>query len=697
MKFWICGWMVFCLVEIAVKIINYLTFPWYNGVVALPLYFTILLFYGLTAIVASIPVNIISRTLSRRPSFGWLKTRPFSTAVCQTTLMLLYGLHYMRLSPLLNSYPYFAAYIFSCILLFLVLYKFFKKKEKSGELLACFICISFLLDILLVGGLYIYEQYSLSKTTSLTYPLVSIVSVLMACCLLIWLYFTFFRTPLLKATMILKKQKILLSLFLAAGVTVVFCFLTFSDSNNNAGTDPDTKPNVIIITMDTTRYDHLSCYGYDKKTTPNLDRFAEEGLLFEKASSVSSWTLPAHASIFTGLYPSRHGVYPENNVKLDNRHITLAEILSLNGYKTAGFIGGYFCSSFFGIAQGFNYYDENLINVPAEIKSFSLSKFFHRLFKIKNDFFERKGLMGKRIAPQINHSALKWLKKNNQTPFFLFLNYFDPHHPYLPLDSAQIRTPMETKIKNDNYINWEYKLIRTILRGEHILQKKEKEFLISRYDAEIKQMDKGIGKLFQFLKDNELWDNTLIIVTADHGESFGEHGLMIHTPAIYEELVRVPLIVKYPLASNKTGRSTSRISLVDIMPEVLTVAGIKLPMQIQGVPFSQKNRSVIVERYKSNDWAWTAHPFGERSLRAFYDKEFKLIWSSNKKHELYNLQEDPFELHNLKDQMPNKVLEMEKKLNLYTDQPATEDEFQKKSYVLDRETEEALKALGYIQ
>ena len=215
------------------------------------------------------------------------------------------------------------------------------------------------------------------------------------------------------------------------------------------------------------------------------------------------------------------------------------------------------------------------------------------------------------------------------------------------------------------------------------------------YNHEIKQMDRSIGELFKFLKKHEVYDNSLIIITADHGESFGEHGLMLHTPAVYEELVKVPLIIKYPKDHYKKGRLPTPISLVDIMPEVLTVVGIPVPQRVQGVSFSQKHHDVIIERYKDKNWAWTAYPFGERSLRAIYEGDYKYIWASNNKHELYNLRDDPHELNNLLERMPEMASTMKNKLDQWV-QTSCRDRTNNKSLKLSKEVEEALKAMGYL-
>lgn len=698
------GWVIFCLVEITFRFIRYATFPWYKPTITISIYVVLLFIYGIIGILAGLIINYVFQNLSKWFFSKSFKTKYFYMATCQAFLVLLYGGNYLYEKHVHHNPLYLGCYLIICVSVFLILYGLLKKKETTGDLLSTFISLSLIVDSLLVGGGYIHGQFITSqKSPYFSFSLPVNISALLGACFLVYLSFNKLMLVLkeryLRATTFLKRREALFFLCLIIGLFMLFSFLKYSKITHiTQSTERGDKPNVIIITMDTTRRDHLSCYGYKEKTTPNLDQLAKASVVFENALSTSSWTLPAHASLFTGLYPSKHGAHAKEAwgpKVFDEENITLAEVLSQYGYKTAGFIGGYFCSSFFGMSQGFDYYHENLINLVIEFNNFFVTRIYRSLFPIE-DIFEKHGLAGKRIAPQINRSAFKWLKKNCKAPFFLFLNYFDPHGPYQPLDDSNLRIPSELPIKNGNYVGWEKRLINKVLRKRHTLTAREKKYLLDRYDSEIKQMDRGIGELLKFLKELGVYDDSLIIITSDHGESFGEHGLMSHTPVVYEELVKVPLIVKYPQDHDKTGLISTPISLVDIMPEVLTVVGIPITQGIQGVPFLQRHQNVIVERYKGKSWTWAAHPFGERSLRAIYEGDYKYIWASNNKHELYNLREDPQELNNLFEQMPEIAFEMEKKLDQWvqtTDRGYPKD----KSFKISKEAEEALRALGYLQ
>jgi arylsulfatase A-like enzyme len=248
-----------------------------------------------------------------------------------------------------------------------------------------------------------------------------------------------------------------------------------------------------------------------------------------------------------------------------------------------------------------------------------------------------------------------------------------------------------------NYLSWEYQLIHDILQKKRVLQLAEKSFLLDRYDADIKQMDHGIGELMVTLKKLDAYDNTLIIITADHGESFGEHGMMTHPPVLYEDLVKIPLIVKYPKQKEKIGRYAGPVSIVDIMPEILKTLKIEIPQDIQGVPFYQENHKIFAEKQKDRAWKWTAYNFEERSLIALYDGDYKFIWASNQQHELYNIAEDPLEITNLVSKRPDIVDTMESAVQDYLRTAESDGKAAHSVTPVTKEVSEALKALGYVQ
>jgi arylsulfatase A-like enzyme len=488
---------------------------------------------------------------------------------------------------------------------------------------------------------------------------------------------------------------------------------------------PKDKPNVLLITLDTTRADHLSCYGYRRLTTPHLDKFSREGMLYKNAYATASWTLPSHASMFTGKYPTKHGAEysghslysgnilskgqrddrfdPEERarkfLKLPEDNLTLAEILSEKGYRTAGIIGGVFCSSIFGLAQGFDYYDEVFINVKKDIQFFLIFQVIDLFFPL-HDLCAQYGYLGKRIASQVNESAFEWLDKNYRQPFFLFINYFDPHVPYFPPPPydkyfGEVKTDM-ILLRNhkgeSGFVNLEENLIMATLEGRHKLTHDERELLVSQYDGEIRYLDHCLGLLFEKLKALKVYDNTLIVVTSDHGEAFGEHGLIEHGLSLYEEVLRVPLIIKYPSASLRREVVEKRISLVDLLSIILSFLDYSLPLGIDGKNVESLECPVIAETYAM---LWSTDRFN-RDIKTVYQGEYKYIWSSNKLDELYDLKKDPSEEVNLIARYPLGAQSMKKILEQWLASFKRAGVKREKAYI-NKSTEERLRSLNYVK
>lgn len=438
---------------------------------------------------------------------------------------------------------------------------------------------------------------------------------------------------------------------LAVGLSPIFWFGGCSKWQSGK------RPNIILITLDTTRADHLSCYGYKRQTSPNLDLLAKESVLYTRAIATSSWTLPSHASIFTGKFTTSHGARKDPNGPLiltdaihgpqewqkqrarglSKNELTLARILRENGYVTAAVVGGPWMKKIFGLNEGFDFYDD------AGITSYN-----------------------GRPASQITSGAINWIEKSLGKKFFLFLNYFDPHFPFEPPEGfATAFLPKNKRI--DDY--W---YTRTAL-----------------YDAEILYMDHYIGKLIQNIKANNLYENTLIIVTADHGELLGEHGKVLHGNDLYQEEIHVPLMVRYPGTEVPSTRKDTPVQLLDIFALILDRLGLKLPEGIQaGVP-PQVGHPILSETYPLPTLS------SEGSWRAIFEGDFKFIWNSKGHHMLFDCRNDPFENINLIWQHPQQAQRMEARLNNYLmklpapgpAQPARE---------LDSDTKKALKSLGYV-
>ena len=424
------------------------------------------------------------------------------------------------------------------------------------------------------------------------------------------------------------------------------------------------NPNIVLITLDTTRVDHLSCYGYRRQTSPNLDQLASQSILYTRAIAPSSWTLPSHASLLTGKFTSSHGARydPEGPIHLTDaipgpkgweeyrarglakEERTLPSVLKEAGYTTGAVIGGPWLKKVFGLDKGFDFYDDSGIST-----------------------------MNGRAARQVTESALKWVESVHGKKFFLFLNYFDPHIPWSAPEGFALRfLPKDTRLNGRSVI--------------HELTVEERNAL---YDAEILYMDHYIGELLQGLKADDLYKNSWIIVTADHGELIGEHGKFGHGKYLYQEELHVPFFAKYPDGEESAKRIDSWVQLTDIMPMIFERLGIPVPKEIQGSPPPRINHPVIAETYPlpfiTRDGHW----------RAIYEGNFKFLWNSEGRNLLFNLEDDPSEMHNLSEQERGRAETMMAELDQFLTglpKPGAAEPGKR----LEQETEKALRSLGYL-
>jgi arylsulfatase A-like enzyme len=577
----------------------------------------------------------------------------------------------------------------------LVVYKFLIRKTESTSHFSSYLALTIALYSGFIGGLYI-KEWVMAGTffgLSLLGRIVSTIGIVGVSVVLYFMSYGIFIAVAAKTT-----KRFPCTSFKWLGFSGMVClivggiilFLTGRVSLPPPPTDTvvlsKDRPNIVLITLDTLRADHLSCYGYQKSTTPHLDQFAQESVIFKNAYATSPWTSPSHASLFTGMYPSKHGLHHNWEVMQSNQivplsedHQTLAEVLADHGYNTAGIIGGFWCKSTVGLAQGFDHYDDALINVIPDLQHFTLFKIINKFFPI-HDSAVRRGLNFSRVASQINKRVFSWLEGHYQTPFFLFINYFDPHHPYLPPNEYSVL------FKEDG---------TSAAKGS---ENKGTDPL-AQYDGEIAYVDNQVGILLDKLKELNLYENTLIIITSDHGEFFGEHGFWFHAHELYQEVIKIPLIIKYPLSS-KRGADSGRVSLVDIMPTILDVLNLPIPQEVQGVILLEAEGTVLSEVYKHKYKQPNKGKNFARELKALFSDNYKYIKEyrndSDEYYELYDIENDPEELQNLASSMPDKAEEMNKKLQEWL-QHSQYQTVKDKPVKIDDATKEALKALGYIQ
>ena len=473
-------------------------------------------------------------------------------------------------------------------------------------------------------------------------------------------------------------------------------------SGNRDASKPVGLPPVILVSIDTLRADYVSFHGHPDGRTPFLDAFARDALIFENAVSTSSWTLPAHASMLTGTLPKRHAAHhPEkqdaegstsggaffapdivtaNPRMLAPENVTLAEILEREGYETAAIVANFaYLHRDAGFAQGFQYYDDRarirlgyrpLVDA---IVQFDPATYFH----LTKPY---------RMAEEINGEAFRWLRDHRDEPFFLFLNYMDPHDPYYP--------PREFRADDGPGSTLRWDRSQTSFAGASELGTSDARHLRALYEGEIAYLDAQFGRLISKLRELDLYEESLIIATSDHGEFFGEHGLWKHGLAPYEQVHRVPLVIKYP-HSRFRGVDDSPVQPLDIVPTVLAELELTAPPWLDGEALPGGSHPIITEQYYSEFMTRNHGSTLGHGHRALYDARYKLVLYTHGEMELYDLEGDPGETRNLAGERADVAAQMRVRLESYVDKivPVVGPRHREK---LDHEVLKRLRALGYV-
>ena len=417
-------------------------------------------------------------------------------------------------------------------------------------------------------------------------------------------------------------------------------FLLFFITSAFGGTDANRRipTNVILITIDTVRADHTGPYGATSLQTPTLDALARDGIVFERAISQVPLTWPSHAVILTGTYPFQNGVQDFTGEPLDPRFRSVAQIFKQQGYATAAVVSSFVLDRSWGLARGFDFYDD----------AFSPEAF------VKRDL----ALVDRRANESVDH-ALAWLRKNPRRPFFFWLHLYDPHSPYDPPE------PFRTQYKSNPY------------------------------DGEISYADNQLGRLIAWLKERQLYDRSLIVVLSDHGESLGDHGEQEHGFFVYNSTVHVPLIVKPPAASGfRRGRVSRPVETVAVAPTLLVLAGLgnaaakqfRSPALLGQQPAENQESAYSETSYPFSSFGWSP-------LHAIENSRYHYIESPEP--ELYDLVADPEEKHNLVQQQTAVVSVLKEKLQqLQHDNPFVSGQAGNTGITAD--AQEKLRALGYV-
>jgi arylsulfatase A-like enzyme len=459
-----------------------------------------------------------------------------------------------------------------------------------------------------------------------------------------------------------------------------------------AGSD---RPNVLLIVMDTVHADHLAVYGYQRDTTPNLRDLARDSMVYTEAMSASDITLTSHASLFTGMYPSWHGAYcdPQNAAygrALSSAYPTIAELLHRGGYQTTGVAANLYLRADFGLERGFDRFDiPRPVPVLAAENGFMLRHGVRRGLSLVFDTaqFDRLYAMGE----DINTAFFAELSSPAKTgaPVFTFVNYMDAHFPYLPPAPYDARYPGRRTGMTQDDLEEEQKALVTGQSGAGDYR----PHCVSQYDGGIAYEDRQIGDVVKWLKHRGAYDNTMIVVTSDHGEAFGERKRVGHANSPYQNLLHVALLVKY---AHQTRRGTEArpVSLIDVAPTVLDAAGIAVPQAMQG-----RSLTTVADReiYGETFPCPVAHPPDcpkGCTARAIYAWPYKFITSSNGRRELFDLGGDPAENRNLYIQQPERAAELSERLALWTKSMPKQS---RETHTLAPEDLRRLKSLGYVQ
>jgi len=423
------------------------------------------------------------------------------------------------------------------------------------------------------------------------------------------------------------------------------------------------RPSFLVISLDTTRADRLGIYGYDRPTSPSLDGLARDGAWYERAYTTSTWTLPAHASLFTGKFPTSHGARydPQGPLVLgeeisgpsafkrirarglgaDER--TLAERLREAGWRTGGVVAGPWMKSVFGLARGFEHWDDSGITS-----------------------------VNGRPAAAVTDAAIAWLDAGSDArPFFLFLNYFDAHNPFYPQAEfvRQVVPPAERP------------------RGEA----KSLREISGLYDAEIRGMDFQIGRLLDHLRANGAYDKTWIVAVADHGELMGEQNATGHGTSLFEPELRIPLIVKPARGEGPRGQIDALIQISDVFALLLTRAGVSLPEGTQAAFPPPAGRPAFAEvnplpkSGRRGDW------------RAVLDGDWKYLESGKGDRLLFDLARDPGETTNAADAHPDVAARLRATLEGWMAALPPPPASAGGDAAVDEATRHALESLGYLE
>lgn len=437
------------------------------------------------------------------------------------------------------------------------------------------------------------------------------------------------------------------------------------------------RPNVLLVVIDTARADRFSFAGQARQTAPEIASLASEGAIYEQARTPAPWTLPAHASLFTGLFPSSHGA-DSGHLRLDEEFRTLAEAFHDGGYRTVGYAANPWVGRQYGLGQGFDAYEEIWKDPGGESRDAGA------------------GALNSRVE-----RFLDWREDGpaREQPFFLFVNYLEPHLPYDPPgpEGSRFLPPGSDPAAVERLRRFKHPQEVRYVLGLGGLQEGDLGILSGLYDGEIAYADRRVGELAGSLRRRGLLDRTIVVITSDHGEALGEHGFLDHKMNAFEELLRIPLVVRYPATVKPGQRLGDPVMLQDLYPTLLAMADLPAgeggaPARTDGeatvlpgiagltrpsgrgrpaaVPMAEFARPVqfleiIKERFpEAQIGPW------DRAIVAFRSGSEKLHWASDGRHRLYDLAADPGEAADLAADRPDRVRALAAEVEAWLRRPA---------------------------
>jgi len=400
--------------------------------------------------------------------------------------------------------------------------------------------------------------------------------------------------------------------------------------------------NVLLFTLDTTRADHIGCYGYPLIKTPNIDAVAADGVLFQNATAQCPLTLPSHSSMFTGSYPFFHGVRDNGGFYLEKEQVTLAEVLRQAGWATSAFIGAFVLDSRWGIDQGFDYYYDN----------FDFAKYK----KISLDSVQREG-------GEVISAFFEWFESKAPEKFFSWIHLYDPHTPYEPPE------PYRTEYEGREY---------------------------GLYDGEIAYADSLVGRVLESLREKGRLEKTVVIIVGDHGESLGEHHESAHGFFIYDATVSVPLIIRIPSAELRGKTVAAQVRNIDLMPTLCELLGLPEPGDVQGKSLLPliAGRNAGPEREAYSESYYPRYHYGWSELKSLRTSRYKFIQAP--RPELYDLSLDPREQSNIFGRESSLAERFARDLEKLENKLSRKGIADKGPQELDDDSREKLMALGYI-